>query len=148
MEVKLIPYHNEAETGTDLIIRFWQAHDRFPPDRETAYEDLMEWTKPPHFLYFIGLDAVIAGFVHLTCGGRGADCHADIFVLPEFQGKDIDTRAIALAEEILKTHFESLYNGAEAENSKPARLYQEIGYSCRNAVAERKSYRLGKNGKL
>lgn len=146
MEVTLTPYQNEKETAVELITQFWQAQGLFPPSREVAEHDAKQYTKEGHFLYFIRLDNAIAGFVHLAGGERGADWLAEIFVLPEFQGKGIDARAAALAEDILKAQFESLYSDGDKEASKPIRQYQKIGYSCRSAAAARKSYRLGKKG--
>jgi len=146
MDVTLIPYHDEKEAAAELITQFWQAQGLFPPSREAADHDATQYTQKGHFLYFIRLDNEIAGFVHLAGGEPGADWLAEIFVLPEFQGKGIDAHAGVLAEDILKAHFESLYSDEDKEDSKPIRQYQKIGYSCRNAAAARKSYRLGKKG--
>ena len=71
MDVQLIAYNNEIEIATNLIIKFWQEHNHFTPSYEDACEDLSEWTKAGHFLYFISRDNQYIGFVHL--GSRG--CH-------------------------------------------------------------------------
>ena len=64
----------------------------------------------------------------------------DIFVLPEFQGKGIDTRAIRLAEDIVKGYSESLFIEAAARNRDAIRLYQKLGYTCLNTVTVRKDF--------
>lgn len=140
MEVRLIPYQNETEKATELIIKFWQEHNHFTPSYEEAYADLMEWTKAGHFLYFIALNCQSIGFVHLGSRGCEADWLEDIFVLPEYQGKGIGSRAIQLVEDIVKTYSESLYIEVAARNKKAIRLYQRVGYSCLNTITIRKDF--------
>ena len=53
MDIQLIAYDNEIEIATNLIIQFWQEHNHFIPSYEDACENLREWTKAGHFLYFI-----------------------------------------------------------------------------------------------
>ena len=141
MEVKLIPYQGETETATDLIIRFWQAHNHCTPSREDAFADLTEWTKPGHYLYFISYHHKYVGFLHLGSRGCEADWLEDIFVLPEFQKKGIGSRAIQLAEAIVKEYSESLYIEVAARNRNAIRLYQRIGYNCLNTITIRKDFR-------
>lgn len=140
MDVQLIAYHNEVETATNLIIKFWQEHNHFTPNYEDAYSDLTEWTKAGHYLYFISLKSEYIGFVHLGSRGCEADWLEDIFVLPEFQGKGIGSRAIQLAEEIVKEYSESLYIEVAARNRKAIRLYQRVGYNCLNTITIRKDF--------
>ena len=64
----------------------------------------------------------------------------DIFVLPEFQGKGIGTRAIRLAEDIVKGYSESLFIEAAVRNRDAIRLYQKLGYTCLNTVTVRKDF--------
>lgn len=141
MEVKLIPYHDEAEAAADLNIKFWQEHNGLTPSREEAYADLEAWTKSGHALYFISLDGESVGFVHLGSRGCEVDWLEDIFVLPAFQGKGIGSRAIALTEDIVKKCSESLYIEVAARNRKAIRLYQRAGYDCLNTLTLRKDFR-------
>lgn len=140
MEVRLIPYRNEIKTATNLIIKFWQEHNHFTPSYEDAYSDLMEWTKTGHNLYFISFNGEYIGFIHLGSRGCETDWLEDIFVLPEFQGKGIGSRAIQLAEDIVKEYSESLYIEVAARNMKAIRLYQRVGYSCLNTITIRKDF--------
>ena len=140
MDVQLIAYQNETETAVSLIIQFWQAHNHFTPSYEDAHSDLLEWTKPGHALYFISLNGEFVGFVHLGSRGCKADWLEDIFVLPAFQGKGIGTRAIQLAEEIVKEYSESLYIEVAARNARAIRLYQKAGYNCLNTITVRKDF--------
>ena len=144
MDVQLKAYNNEIEIATNLIIRFWQEHNHLAPSYEDAYEDLREWTKAGHFLYFICLSNNYVGFVHLGSRGSAADWLEDIFVLPEFQRKGIGSRAIQLAEKIVKEYSESLYIEVAARNMKAIRLYQRIGYDCLNTITIRKDFQPGK----
>ena len=140
MDVQLIAYDNEIEIATNLIIKFWQEHNHFTPSYEDAYGDLREWTKAGHYLYFITLNGEYIGFVHLGSRGCVADWLEDIFVLPEFQRKGIGSRAIQLAEDIVKEYSESLYIEVAARNMKAIRLYQRIGYNCLNTITIRKDF--------
>ena len=140
MDIQLIAYDNEIEIATNLIIKFWQEHNHFTPSYEDACENLREWTKAGHFLYFISLDNKYIGFVHLGSRGCEADWLEDIFVLPEFQRKGIGSRAIQLAEGIVKEYSESLYIEVAARNMKAIRLYQRIGYNCLNTITIRKDF--------
>ena len=140
MDVQLIAYHNETEIATNLIIKFWQEHNHFTPSYEDAHSDLTEWTKAGHCLYFISLNSEYIGFVHLGSRGCEADWLEDIFVLPEFQGKGIGSRAIQLAEDIVRGYSESLYIEVAARNRKALRLYQRIGYNCLNTITIRKDF--------
>ena len=140
MDIQLIAYHNENEIAAGLITRFWQEHNGVTPSYEEACEDLYQWTRAGHFLYFISLDDQYIGFVHLGSRGCEADWLEDIFVLPEFQGKGIGSRAIQLAEDIVKEYSESLYIEVAARNMKAIGLYQRIGYDCLNTITIRKDF--------
>lgn len=140
MDIQLIAYHGETEIAANLIIRFWQEHNHFTPSYEDACADLADWTKAGHFLYFIDLNGQHIGFVHLGSRGCEADWLEDIFVLPEFQGKGIGSRAILLAEDIVKQYSDSLYIEVAARNMNAIRLYQRSGYACLNTITIRKDF--------
>ena len=57
-----------------------------------------------------------------------------------YQGKGIGSRAIQLAEDIVKEYSESLYIEVAARNMKAIRLYQRIGYNCLNTITIRKDF--------
>ena len=144
MDVQLIAYNGEFEIAINLITKFWQEHNHFTPSYADVCEDLREWTKEGHFLYFICLDNNHVGFVHLGSRGCEADWLEDIFVLPEFQRKGIGSRAIQLAENIVKEYSESLYIEVAVRNMMAIRLYQRIGYDCLNTITIRKDFQPGK----
>lgn len=140
MEVTLVPYDHETDAAADLIIQFWQAHNHFTPSYDDALADLAAWTGTGHQLYFICLDHQRIGFVHLGSRGCAIDWLEDLFVLPEFQGKGIGSRAIQLAEDIVRQYSDSLYLEVAARNAKALRLYQRIGYDCLNTITVRKDF--------
>ena len=140
MDVTLAPYGNEADTAIKLIIQFWQAHNHETPKLEEAAEDLTRWTKEGHRLYFIRYGGEAVGFVHLGSRGGEIDWLEELFVLPEFQGRGIGTRAIGLAEKIVSAYSESFYIEAAARNEKAIRLYRKLGYDCLNTVTIRKDF--------
>lgn len=141
MGIKLIRYNNEKDTTIDLIIKFWKEHNDVNVSYEEANENLIEWTKEGHILYFISVDNEYVGFVHLGSRGCEIDWLEDIFVLPEYQNKGIGTKAIQIVEEIVKEYSESLYIEVASRNIKAIRLYHKIGYDCLNTLTIRKDFK-------
>ena len=140
MKVFLILYSNEEKEAVKLITDFWKSHNNHNSTYEEALEDLRAWTKEGHKLYLIKYNEEYIGFVHLGSRGCEIDWLEDIFVLPEFQRKGIGSRAIQLAEGIVKEYSESLYIEVAARNMKAIRLYQRIGYNCLNTITIRKDF--------
>ena len=141
MGIKLIRYNNEKDTTIDLIIKFWKEHNDVNVSYEDANENLIEWTKKGHILYFISVDNEYVGFVHLGSRGCEIDWLEDIFVLPEYQNKGIGTKAIQIVEEIVKEYSESLYIEVASRNINAIRLYHKIGYDCLNTLTIRKDFK-------
>ena len=144
MGIKLIRYNNEKDTTIDLIIKFWKEHNDVNVSYEEANENLIEWTKEGHILYFISVDNEYVGFVHLGSRGCEIDWLEDIFVLPEYQNKGIGTKAIQIVEEIVKEYSESLYIEVASRNRNAIRLYHKIGYDCLNTITIRKDFNVEK----
>ena len=141
MGIKLIRYNNEKDTTIDLIIKFWKEQNDVNVSYEEANENLIEWTKEGHILYFISVDNEYVGFVHLGSRGCEIDWLEDIFVLPEYQNKGIGTKAIQIVEEIVKEYSESLYIEVASRNINAIRLYHKIGYDCLNTLTIRKDFK-------
>ena len=141
MGIKLIRYNNEKDTTIDLIIKFWKEHNDVNVSYEEANENLIEWTKEGHILYFISVDNEYVGFVHLGSRGCEIDWLEDIFVLPEYQNKGIGTKAIQIVEEMVKQYSESLYIEVASRNINAIRLYHKIGYDCLNTLTIRKDFK-------
>lgn len=148
MNVKLVPYNNEKEEAINLIISFWQVHNCITPCYKDALDDLNNWTKEGHLLYFICLDELKIGFIHLGSRGCEIDWLEDIFVLVDYQNKGIGSEAIRLVEDIVKTYSDSLYIEAAARNIKAIRLYRKIGYDCLNTITIRKDFSKDKYEKI
>ena len=141
MEVELVSYKDEKEIAIDLIIKFWEEHNCYTSTYEEAYNDLMDWTKTGHRLFFIRYDDEYVGFVHLGSRGCAIDWLEDIFVLPKYQRRGIGSYAIQLVEKIVKEYSESLYIEVAARNRKAIRLYHSIGYDCLNTITVRKDFK-------
>ena len=144
MTIELIKYSNEQGIAIDLIINFWKEHNNVIVSYEDANENLREWTKEGHILYFISLDNKYVGFVHLGSRGCEIDWLEDIFVLPKYQNQGIGTKAIQIVEEMVKEYSESLYIEVASRNMKAIRLYHKIGYDCLNTLTIRKDFRVEK----
>lgn len=140
MKIELKKYQNEIEKAINLIKKFWLEHNNYVSSYEEAYNDLEEWTKKGHYLYFISFDNEYVGFIHLGSRGCEADWLEDIFVLPEYQRRGIGTKAIQLLEEIVKEYSESLYIEVAARNDKAIKLYKRNGYDTLNTITIRKDF--------
>lgn len=141
MKIELIKYSNEQKIVIDLIIKFWKEHNDVNVSYEDANENLIEWTKEGHILYFISVDNEYVGFVHLGSRGCEIDWLEDIFVLPRYQKKGIGTKAIQIVEEMVKQYSESLYIEVASRNINAIRLYHKIGYDCLNTLTIRKDFK-------
>ena len=142
MNLRLEPYEKEKLTlACQLIQGFWKAHNDYDESMEEAEGDLEEWTKEGHQLYFIYLDETAVGLVHLGSRGVEVDWLEDLFVLPEYQGRGIGSKAIQLTEEIVKTYSEALYIEAAARNVRAIELYRKLGYDCLNTITIRKDFK-------
>ena len=140
MNIELSLYNGQSEIACTLIQGFWKAHNGYDQPKDEAMEDLSAWTADGHRLYLIVLDGAPAGFIHLGSRGADIDWLEDIFVLPAYQGKGIGSKAIALAEDIVRQYSESLYIEAAARNAAAIRLYRRLGYDCLNTVTIRKDF--------
>ena len=144
MTIELIKYSNEQGIAIYLIINFWKEHNNVIVSYEDANENLREWTKEGHILYFISVDNKYVGFVHLGSRGCEIDWLEDIFVLPKYQNQRIGTKAIQIVEEMVKEYSESLYIEVASRNINAIRLYHKIGYDCLNTLTIRKDFNLEK----
>lgn len=138
--VKLTLYAEEQAVAASLIRAFWQCHNGETQTREEGLQNLADWTREGQRFYFIRYQGEPVGFVHL--GSRGAECDwlEDLFVLPDYQRQGIGTRAVALAEEIVKEYSVSMYIEAAARNQGAIRLYRKLGYDCLNTITIRKDF--------
>lgn len=51
--ITLKQYTNEEAQIIPLIQGFWKAHSHYDQSEAEALEDLQNWTKPGHMIYFI-----------------------------------------------------------------------------------------------
>ena len=102
--------------------------------------DLRAWTGQGHRLYFIALEDVTVGLLHLGSRGGEIDWLEDLFVLPEYQGRGIGGQAVRLAEAMVRQYSQSMYVEAAARNEAAIRLYRRLGYDCLNSVTLRKDF--------
>ncbi|MBQ7891708.1 MAG: GNAT family N-acetyltransferase [Erysipelotrichaceae bacterium] len=141
--VELKEYQHEQDIAISLIGQFWYAHNQEAPSYEDNKENLVEWTKEGHKLYFITHQQQIVGFVHLGSRGCEMDWLEDIFVVPDYQNRGIGTQAIALVEQLVQTYSSSLYIEASSRNIAAIRLYHKLGYNCLNTITVRKDFNDG-----
>lgn len=138
--VTLKEYQQEQDVAISLIGQFWFAHNQEQPNYDENRENLVEWTKEGHKLYFITYHQQIVGFVHLGSRGCEMDWLEDIFVVPDYQNRGIGTKAIALVEQLVQSYSSSLYIEASSRNAAAIRLYHKLGYNCLNTITVRKDF--------
>lgn len=138
--ITLKQYTNEENQILPLIQGFWKAHSHYDQSGEEAQEDLTNWTKDGHIIYFIQHDETVVGFAHLGSRGGKTDWLEELFILPEYQGNGFGSEAIHQLEEIVKQYSASLYIEAAARNEAAIRLYRKLGYDCLNTITIRKDF--------
>lgn len=138
--ITLKQYTNEETQIIPLIQGFWKAHSHYDQSEVEALEDLQNWTKPGHAIYFIQNEETTLGFAHLGSRGGKMDWLEDLFILPEWQGHGFGSEAIHQLEEIVKQYSVSLYIEAAARNEAAIRLYRKLGYDCLNTITIRKDF--------
>ena len=137
----LVDYGESREgEAVKLIQGFWLAHNRYRQTEEEARADLRAWTGQGHRLYFIALEDIAVGLLHLGSRGGEIDWLEDLFVLPEYQGRGIGGQAVRLAEAMVRQYSQSMYVEAAARNEAAIRLYRRLGYDCLNSVTLRKDF--------
>ena len=135
--ITLKQYTNEESRILPLIQGFWKAHSHYDQSAAEAREDLQNWTKPGHIIYFIQNDKTDVGFAHLGSRGGKIDWLEELFILPEWRGNGFGTEAIHQLEGIVKQYSVSLYIEAAARNEAAIRLYRKLGYDCLNTITMR-----------
>lgn len=138
--ITLKQYTNEEAQIIPLIQGFWKVHSHYDQSEAEALEDLQNWTKVGHTIYFIQNNAANVGFVHLGSRGGKMDWLEDLFILPEWQGHGFGSETIHQLEEIVKQYSVSLYIEAAARNEAAIQLYRKLGYDCLNTVTIRKDF--------
>ena len=104
--ITLKQYTNEENQILPLIQGFWKAHSHYDQSGEEAQEDLTNWTKDGHIIYFIQHDETTVGFAHVGSRGGKIDWLEELFILPEYQGSGFGSEAIHQLEEIVQRPFE------------------------------------------
>ncbi len=141
MNIDLAEYDDRREEeALTLIQGFWLAHNHYHQTREEARQDLQAWTGEGHRLYFITVEDVPVGLLHLGSRGGEIDWLEDLFVLPEYQGRGIGSQAVRMAEDLVRQYSQSMYIEAAARNERAIRLYRRLGYDCLNTVTVRKDF--------
>ncbi len=138
--VRLVKYAGEEKAALPLIQAFWKEHNEYEQTAQEAREDLNAWTGAGNDFYFIEGDGSRVGFMHLGSRGAKTDWLEDLFVLPAYQRRGIGSKAVQLAEEIVREYSQSLYIEAAARNEGAIRLYKKLGYDCLNTITVRKDF--------
>lgn len=139
-DIKLVEYANEKNQLVELIKQFWLCHNQTIQTQNECLQDVENWTKRGHQVYFIVYQQQYIGFVHLGNRGGEIDWLEHLFVQPKYQNKGIGTQVIQLVEEIVKQYSISLYIEAASRNEKVIRLYRRLGYDCLNTISIRKDF--------
>ncbi len=147
--IELIPYNSELKK--DLIIwiaDFYQFHasllnkkiELSETDYKQSEETLKNWLQPSNELYLIKLNQSIVGFLHIGYRGENVAWIEDVYVDRDYRNKGIATKAIFLAEEIIKSHegFTSICFDVVPRNIAALKLYYKLGYDTLSMITIRK----------
>jgi len=107
---------------------------------EMAKENIELWTGTDHELKVILFNNAFAGFVHIGYRGSNVAWIEDIYVDDKFRNKGIGTRAINLAEEIIKSKhgYTAICMDVVPRNINALNLYRSLGYDTLSMITVRK----------
>lgn len=139
--VSLRPYTAADERYIiPFIISFWNAHHA-QTDEANAREDIGEWTKENHDLFVIVNGEEPAGFLHLNMRGATVCWIEDVFVSEPLRRRGIASKAIRLAEGILRERgVKGVSMDVVPDNLPALKLYHRLGYDRLSIVTVRKDF--------
>ena len=118
--ITLKQYTNEENQILPLIQGFWKAHSHYDQSGEEAQEDLTNWTKDGHIIYFIQHDETVVGFVHLGSRGGKTDWLEELLFCRNIREAVSAAKRSHQLEEIVKQYSVSLYIEAAARMKRPS----------------------------
>ena len=141
MKILLQKYNgNHEATVLRFIVFFFLAH-HVKIDETQARENLSDWTQADHELYDILGDGKPVGFLHLNMRGSTVCWIEDIFVAEHLRGQGIASKAIELAEEILRRRgVTGVCMDVVPDNIAALKLYHRLGYDRLSTVTVRKDF--------
>lgn len=134
--VDFFDFHKELICGSGKI------------DKESldeAEKTLSAWCGDSNELYIIKSEEASVGFLHIGFRSDIVAWIEDIYVDKAYRGKGIATRAIYLAEEIIRTRpgYKAVCFDVVPRNEAALRLYYKLGYDSLSLITVRKE--LGEN---
>lgn len=148
MDIKLIDYTDRFKIQTlKWINEFFGFHSSLIEDTTIDKEDfqieeetLNEWLKEPSKLYIIFSDDLAVGFFRLSYKGSNVVWIEDIFVDSQYRNKGIATKAIKIAESIIKSNsqYTSICIDVVPRNVVALKLYNKLGYDTLSLITVRK----------
>ena len=148
MKILLQKYNgNHEATVLRFIVSFFLAH-HVKIDEAQARENLSDWTQADHELYDILGDGKPVGFLHLNMRGSTVCWIEDIFVAEHLRGQGIASKAIELAEEILRRRgVTGVCMDVVPDNIAALKLYHRLGYDRLSTVTVRKDFQPFETGR-
>lgn len=147
--IELIDYSEKFYSETIYAIaQFYGFHRQLSEENvvitteslEMAKENIELWTGTDHELKVILFNNTFAGFVHIGYRGSNVAWIEDIYVDDKFRNKGIGTRAINLAEEIIKSKhgYTAICMDVVPRNINALNLYRSLGYDTLSMITVRK----------
>ncbi len=107
---------------------------------KTAEETLEEWLKSPNELYMITLEKETVGFLRLAHRGSNVAWIEDVFVDSQYRNRGIATKAIKIAEDMVKLNpdYTAVCFDVVPRNEAALKLYYKLGYNNLSIITIRK----------
>lgn len=147
--VSLVPYAAKYEAETCLrMSHFFGFHHALNGEAsstscDTEIQDtLNEWLKSPSELYVILENNTSVGFLRVGYRGPEVAWIEDVFVDAQCRGNGIASRAIGVAEELVRTHpgYVAICMDVVPRNEAALRLYSRLGYTDISLITLRKEF--------
>lgn len=157
--IELEKYSEENKNETVLrIAQFFGFHNRLlnqnialdESNYTEAEKTLYNWISADQELYMILSDLITVGFIHLGYRGGNVAWIEDIYVDENCRGKGIATKAIQIAEELIKTNrkYTSVCIDVAPRNTDALKLYHQLGYDSLSIITVRKEFYDNKRDKI
>lgn len=156
--VELLKYTLDSEEETiTRIVSFFGFHASLvnekveisENDYNEAGEILKEWQSDDSVLYVIYYDKISVGFLRISYRGPIVAWIEDIYIDKVYRGKGIATKAINIAEDIVRSNpdYVAICFDVAPRNNGAIDLYHKLGYNDISMITLRKEFKQSKRDK-
>lgn len=109
---------------------------------ESVQLTLAAWTTAPSELYLIKYEDVPVGFLRLNFKGDIAAWLEDLYIVDDMRGQGLATRAIGMAEHLVRQRegLQAMCLEVAPRNEAALRLYRKLGFTDLSLMTLRKEF--------